>query len=116
MYVWLNGANKLCDFCINFFVLLWCKCADFFTDKSRIFRNPRGPPPILEITNTAGHWKPGTFHYLIGDSKSYLSGLPRLRINVWAYFGRFFLALSWYKVQKGHHMSTYKCFKHWNGT
>ena len=28
--------------------------------------------------------------FLIGDSKSYLSGLPRLRINVWAYFGGFF--------------------------
>ena len=26
----------------------------------------------------------------IGDSKSYLSGLPWLRINVWAYFGGFF--------------------------
>ena len=41
------------------------------------------------------------FHWLIGDSKSYLSGLPRLRINVWAYFGGFFWHFS--LVQKGQH-------------
>ena len=40
---------------------------------------------------------------IIGDSKSYLSALPWSRINMWAYFRGFFLALSWYKVQKGNH-------------
>ena len=40
---------------------------------------------------------------IFGDSKSYLSGLPRLRINVWAYFGGFFLGTFLDKVQKGHH-------------
>ena len=43
---------------------------------------------------------------LIGDSKSYLSGLPQLRINVWAYFGGFFLALSWIKCRK---VTMHKC-------
>ena len=43
---------------------------------------------------------------IIGDSKSYLSGLPRLRINVWGYFGGFFLALSWIKCRK---VTTHKC-------
>ena len=32
-------------------------------------------------------------HPCTHDSKSYLSGLPWLHINVWAYFGRFFWAL-----------------------
>ena len=39
---------------------------------------------------------------IIGDSKSYLSGLPQLHINVWAYFGGFFGA-PFTLVQKGHH-------------
>ena len=39
---------------------------------------------------------------IIGDSKSYLSSLPRLRINVWAYFGRSFGTFTTI-VQKGHH-------------
>ena len=38
---------------------------------------------------------------ILGDSKSYLSSLPRLCINVWAYFGGYFLALL--LVQKDHH-------------
>ena len=38
----------------------------------------------------------------IGDSKSYLSGLPWLWINVWAYFGRFFF---------GTKVTPHKCLK-----
>ena len=37
---------------------------------------------------------------IIGDSKSYLSALPQLHINVWAYFGRYFLALFSIKRRK----------------
>ena len=43
---------------------------------------------------------------IFGDSKSYLSGLPRLCINVWAYFGGISLALSWIKCRK---VTTHKC-------
>ena len=59
---------------------------------------------------------------VIGDSKSYLSGLPWLCINVSAYFG-WFLALSWIKCRK---VTMHKCpcmnvlcvamHRCWNGT
>ena len=43
------------------------------------------------------------YQSLIGELKSYLSGLPQLHINVWVYFGRLFLTLSWIKCRKCHH-------------
>ena len=55
MYVWLNGANKICDFCIDEYILSWWKCTDLVGDGSRISCNPR-PHIFLEITNHAVHW------------------------------------------------------------
>ena len=46
----------------------------------------------------------------IGDWKSYLSGLPRLRmlrLNVWAYYNGFFLAL--FSAESSSHMNVHTC-------
>ena len=63
--------------------------ANHFVNESRETCNYEQKPWI----SRKGKIKHSNIWCVFGDSKSYLSGLPRLRINVWAYFGRFILAL-----------------------